>query len=222
MEKSVKYIKCKLYKGESLTGCWSFSYKIDGVRALVRKDGVVSRNGKPLYNLDWIEHNGIDRDYEIFAGSWEETITKVRSKSHQIVPRDMVYELSPNLDPRLNIGEFLNPTKFTIQMYMNMSISLGYEGLVLRDEKGTWIKVKPTETYDEKITGIIEGKGKNVGMLGAFMTPKGKVGTGFTDKHRKDYFDSNLIGETVEVECMGLTKDGMFRHPRFVRIRWDK
>jgi hypothetical protein len=27
---------------------------------------------------------------------------------------------------------------------------------------------------------------------------------------------------TIEVEAMGLTPAGKFRHPRFVRVRWDK
>jgi ATP-dependent DNA ligase len=49
----------------------------------------------------------------------------------------------------------------------------------------------------------------------------GKVGTGFSDAMRKEDWNSR-IGEFIEVECMQLTPDGKFRHPRFLKRRWDK
>lgn len=53
----------------------------------------------------------------------------------------------------------------------------------------------------------------------AFMTEKGKVGTGFSNDDRKADWE---IGEIIEVEAMGLTPAGKFRHPRFSRRRFDK
>jgi ATP-dependent DNA ligase len=79
------------------------------------------------------------------------------------------------------------------------------------------------------VTEIIEGTGKHKGRMGALMTPMGKVGTGFTDQERKEWWGRKaLLGNhptlawLIEVECMQLTPDGKFRHPRFLRIRYDK
>ncbi|MEE8597957.1 MAG: hypothetical protein V3S69_00265 [Dehalococcoidales bacterium] len=86
--------------------------------------------------------------------------------------------------------------------------------------------IKPSETHDVLVTDVIEGTGKYVGMMGALMTPMGKVGTGFTDADRKWFWDTRIVNKDlpllIEVECMSVTKNGKFRHARFKRIRWDK
>ena len=107
-----------------------------------------------------------------------------------------------------------------IKELFKIEVSNGNEGLVIWHEKGP-TKVKEKYTYDVTITGWNEGKGRNKGRLGAFTTAMGNVGIGFTDEER-DMYKSNMVGMTIEVECMELTNDGKFRHPRFVRIRPDK
>jgi len=59
--------------------------------------------------------------------------------------------------------------------------------------------------------------------MGALMTDMGKVGTGFTDMERQEWWikRNSRVGTVIEVECMQLTPDGLFRHPRFVRWRPD-
>ena len=114
-----------------------------------------------------------------------------------------------------------NPSKAAIELYLQQALAYGYEGLVLRSGD-KWLKVKDKQTEDVKILDLVEGKGKYVGKLGAFLTPIGKVGTGFTDAQRAEFNDQSLIGETVEVEFMEYTKEGKARHPRFIRMRYDK
>jgi len=48
----------------------------------------------------------------------------------------------------------------------------------------------------------------------------GNVGTGLTDDQRRQFWAKPPL--TIEVECMELTPDGKFRHPRFKRERFDK
>lgn len=210
--------KPKLYKGGNLVGVWIATRKLDGVRALRSETGWVSRNGKPLYNLDAISTDL--KDVEVFCGSWEKTISKVRTFEENLVHAHEVYSLDP-LDDRLLIQALYFPTEQVIRDLLDDAVERGDEGLVLR-QNNKWLKVKKIETFDVKVTGIIEGKGKYVGMLGAIETEKGNVGTGLTDDQRVSMFTPDLIGTTIEVECMELTKDGMFRHPRFIRIRFDK
>lgn len=212
-------IKPKLWKGNDLKGTWLATFKIDGVRAII-KDGVAkSRNGKPLYNLDLIP----DGDYEIFCGSWEDTITGVRTKlSKTYIGTDAVYSLDP-VDPRLKIYNIIDPCAPKIEQLLDNAIRKGYEGVVLR-QGDIWLKVKREETYDVTVTGMVEGQGRLKGKLGAFVTPKGNVGTGFTDALRKTLWNDrdSLLHKIIEVECMELTVNGKFRHPRFIRVRYDK
>ena len=209
-------IKPKAWNGKDLFGEWVVTRKLDGVRALMDEDGsVVSRAGKPLYNLSHLKF----RDAEIFLGSWEKTVSAVRTLQRDNIPEECVYSLSP-LDDRLYLETTTDPTKEYIELLLSERLSLGEEGLVLR--KGdTWVKVKGIETFDVEILHVIPGKGKHEGRMGALLTEKGKVGTGFTDEDRKK-FSRGCEGTIIEVECMGLTPQGKFRHPRFVRERFDK
>lgn len=215
----LKYEKAKNYTGGNLEGNWIVTYKIDGIRALVTKNSVFSRNGKPLYNLDHLKMFA-PFDAEIYCGSWEKTVSAVKTHNGAYVDMQFVYSLDP-LDDRLYFKNVIDPTEFEIKALLKHAQSMQYEGLVLR-QGNTWIKVKGQETYDVEIRGIVEGTGKYKGMLGAFITSKGKVGTGFSDEERKLFFDQVLIGAIVEVECQKLTPDGKFRHPRFKRMRFDK
>lgn len=210
-------IKAKLWSGEGLRGEWLVTLKLDGVRVLFTDKGPVSRKYKPLYNIP-INHNITDA--EVFTGSFKETITAVRTHNLTELPLDTLYSLEP-LDPRLSMTTLYNPSKETINDLLADVNSRGHEGLILR-QGNTWLKVKPEETFDVVVISQIEGLGKNVGKLGALVTSMGNIGTGFTDKERTEYWVNSLVGETIEVSCMSLTEDGKFRHPRFVRVRYDK
>lgn len=209
-------IKAKLYKGQKLKGLWQFTRKIDGVRMLRNEAGFpVSRSDKPLYNLGHVPKEITDA--EIFLNNWGESVSLVRSMYGDPVPLDCVYSLYP-LDERLILGYYHDPSPDFVADMLKTALAHGDEGLVIR-QGDKWLKVKPVETYDVPITGLQPGTGKYVGKMGALLTPMGKVGTGFTDAMRDEEW---TIGEIIEVECMQLTDDGKFRHPRFVRRRFDK
>lgn len=215
----LQFEKAKNYIGGDLKGYWDVTFKIDGIRALVTKNSVFSRNGKPLYNLDHLKEKA-PMDAEIFCGSWEKTVTAVKKQNGALVDTQNIYSLDP-IDDRLFFKTVSNPTEWEIHTLLQHAQIMNYEGLVLR-QGSTWLKVKGEETHDVSITNIIEGTGKFIGMLGAFVTARGKVGTGFSDEERRLFFDLNLIGSTIEVECQRLTPGGMFRHPIFKRMRFDK
>ena len=203
-------MKFKTYKGETLTDA-NVSLKIDGVRSHTVDGEVFSRAGKPLYNIP-----AIYDVCEVFLGDWETTVSAVRTKDGPLISKEHLYSLEP-IDPRLTIGHYEVLTPEAVKMLMQSARNKGYEGLVI-SSGGIRYKVKNEETYDVKVLYHIPGKGKHLGKMGALMTEKGKVGTGFSDKDRElDY-----TGLIVEVECMSLTPKGKFRHPRFKRVRYDK
>jgi len=209
-------IKAKNWKGDNLEGEWTISLKIDGVRMLRDSDGnPVSRAGKPLHNLEGISADVLDA--EVYLGSWEDSVSAVRTHNGTPVTQSQVYPLD-QMDERLYLDTWTNPSAYQIKKRMTIAVAAGYEGLVLR-QGDKWIKVKPKETYDVKVTGVQEGKGQHEGAMGALLTDMGKVGTGFTREQRKQVWRK---GNVIEVECMSLTPKGKFRHPRFVRERFDK
>jgi hypothetical protein len=207
------------WKGNDLQGYWRFTRKIDGVKAIKHNDGrVVSRAGKPLYNLGFL----LPGEYEIYRNNWETSVSLVRTQSPTQINPDDVYSIAyPAIDGRLDMGGFDDPYAALIRATMVEAIANGFEGLVLYGPDDQVLKVKPVKTYDVKVTGVISGKGKYLGKLGALITPMGNVGTGFTDLERNVAFGA-WEHQTIEVECMGLTPNGKFRHPRFLRLRFDK
>lgn len=211
-------LKFHSWRGQSLSGPWVVSRKIDGVCVIVTESGeVVSRANKPLYNIPRLAP-GI---YECFTGSWESTISAVRTMVAAQISQQDFFSLAP-VDDRLYLQTLESPTSGEIEALLTAVIRSGDEGLVLC-QGDTYLRAKKQETYDVSVIGIIEGKGKHYGRLGALITPMGNVGTGFSDAQRDELI--NLVeGEplTIEVACMGLTPSGKFRHPRFVRIRPDK
>lgn len=214
-------IKPKPYNPEKtkLLGTWHFTRKLDGVRMLRNDKGEpVSRNNKPLYGLDCVPRKITDA--EIFCGSWEDTVSAVRSKDATGVSSAQVYSLDP-IDSRLHITTILDPTVDQVYDYMRDALHRSDEGLVLWNEDySKAYKVKNKETFDVRVLGVIEGEGKYVGKLGAFATEMGNVGTGLTDDQRREFWAKPPL--LIEVECMELTPDGKFRHPRFKRERFDK
>jgi DNA ligase-1 len=212
-------MKFKTWNNIDLKGKWLFTYKIDGVSCINNNGKMMSKDNKPLYNIP----NFQGERAEIYCGSFKETIKIVRSYNNRQIKSNEIYVLEPKIDPRLIIKEIIDPVKETIKIELDKANYEGYEGLVLwSEDKKTLYKVKKIKSEDVRILNIIEGKGKNKGKLGAFMTKKGNVGVGFTDEERQKYFSKNLINSYIEVKYMELTEKGKFRHPRFYRLREDK
>lgn len=221
----------KPWNGEDLKGRWEVTLKIDGVQAINTEGRWLSRAGKPLYNMP-NPMLFIGGHYEVFLRNLKDTVRAVRTKhvrgdtpSVRVADLFMLY---PYTDERLRLIGLQDPPAKDISTLLRAALGTGYEGLVLRsidDPSAPWLKVKPSDTLDLLVTGYEVGEGKHAGRLGALLTSKGRVGTGFTDAERQDFWDRRayLIGKvTIEVGYMHLTPDGKMRHPRFIRERFDK
>lgn len=220
-------IKAKPWNGSNLKGTWEITLKIDGARMLRDTSGnPVSRAGKPLYNLEGVSNDITDA--EIYYIDWEHSMSLVRSSVNgSPIDLDCVYSLDP-LDKRLHKGYTDNPTAAYLLKEMEHYVSMGYEGLILR-QGDRWLKVKPKDNADVYVVGYQPGTKRLKGMMGALLTNYGKVGTGFTDEQRKWWQmmydlhgDEWLHTVLIEAEFMEWTKNGIMRHPRFKRIRDDK
>ena len=119
-------------------------------------------------------------------------------------------------------------------------LSLGLEGIILKDGSGVWedkrakhqIKFKGELECDLKIVAIEEGTGKYAGLLGAIVCEsadgvvKVNVGSGFNDAHRKNLKEKDLVGKIVAVKYNARIKnklgDESLFLPIFIEVRDDK
>ena len=126
------------------------------------------------------------------------------------------------------------------QEIFNEYLSLGYEGIILKDGSGEWedkrakhqIKFKGELECDLKIVAIEEGTGKYAGLLGAIVCEsadgvvKVNVGSGFNDAHRKTLKEKDLVGKIVAVKYNARIKNKQGEEslflPIFVEVRDDK
>jgi hypothetical protein len=119
-------------------------------------------------------------------------------------------------------------------------LAQGLEGIILKDGAGVWedkrakhqIKFKGELECDLKIVAVEEGQGKAVGMLGAIVCEsadgviKVRVGSGFTDANRKQYWSENLVDKIVAVKYNSRIKNKLGEEslflPIFIELRDDK
>lgn len=122
-----------------------------------------------------------------------------------------------------------------MEMY-DEALDMGFEGLVIKKEDGMafdgrnsdWQKIKPVDTVDVEVTGIEFGTGKYSYAVGSLICNfNGKeihVGGGLSDAQREKWALDPLaiVGKTIEVSYMELSKNGSLRHPRLKCVRGDK
>lgn len=143
-------------------------------------------------------------------------------------------------------GEYFSPVEYKMvysleqaaQHFQEM-LSQGQEGTVLKNPKGMWkdgtskdcVKYKVEAELDMKVVGVLEGTGKYKGMLGALQLESscGKVktdcGTGFSDKQRKEMFDSppKIVAIKANDLVDSKSKDSYSLFlPVFLEERFDK
>lgn len=127
----------------------------------------------------------------------------------------------------------------TVQTFCNKLVDVGgYDGLILRDPLGPWVKGRGTDgeiikikrvlSFDLEVIGWEMGKGKHAKRAGALIVSYGgkelRVGTGLTDQQREWIAATPMeyIGLLAEVEAMDYSEDGLLREPRFKGFRFDK
>lgn len=119
---------------------------------------------------------------------------------------------------------FQGDDKSKIVDYADYATEQGWEGLMVNLDKpyvckrtDSLLKVKKFHTCDVLVTDVIEGDGKNKGMLGAITVRfrheyeeyECNCGSGFSDEERKFYWDNpeKLIGKIVELGYFEVSKN---------------
>lgn len=115
-------------------------------------------------------------------------------------------------------------------------LAKGLEGLMVKKMRHRykvgrstdWMKLKPDDEVDCKVTGFEPGKGKYAGLIGSLLAVDAEGQqlsfSGFTDQDRRLFTENidELIGRIAEVRYMQRDSQGGYRHPRFFRWHPDK
>lgn len=113
------------------------------------------------------------------------------------------------------------------------------DGYIAKGRGGIWqagagkggeqIKIKDHLSLDLRCVGLVEGKGKFAGVIGAVQVEyKGQVlevgGGKLTDFERAVIWHEPylLVGKIVEIHALAGSEHGKLREPRFIRVRSDK
>lgn len=112
----------------------------------------------------------------------------------------------------------------------------GYEGLMIKDINGEYLKkrsknilkYKVFRSLEGKVIDFVEGEGRLTGTLGKLVLklPDDQTfgcGSGFDDETRAKIWSDkqSYLGKSVEVKYQELTKDDIPRFPTFLRFRDD-
>lgn len=236
MARRTDFQAAKSYTGQAIKGKCTIAYKIDGVRILERGSKFLTRNNKVSPGFDQAVSEEAKQkirdtggDAEIYLGNFHASNGPLQQHEPEVdcVQPTHVYPLSAgNMDQRLFISNFEDPSPALIAGLLEDAVAKGYEGLVIRNAKH-WYRVKPSATADVFITGWFEqlDKDKNPkGQLGGFETNWGKV-TAFSEEMRKKLWDNpqQYVGRLMTCTYKERYHTGKFRYcVTFNHFRDDK
>jgi DNA ligase-1 len=129
------------------------------------------------------------------------------------------------------VPQFRLATEDELQARLRQTVEAGGEGLMLHRRGALYrvgrsddlLKLKLQDDAEARVVGHAPGKGKYAGMLGALVLrlPDGRqfrLGSGFTDAQRSN---PPPLGSLVTYRYNGLTRTGLPRFARFLRLRTD-
>lgn len=187
-----------------------------GRHSFDRLSGIVRRN-VPV-DTEWREVRYMVFDLPGAAGTFAERSTRLEA----LLEISMIDWLRP-------VAQFRLADSAALQAQLKRTVANGGEGLMLHRAQAHWqpgrsadlrkLKLVPDE--DAKVVGLMDGKGKHAGRMGALLleTPDGKrfaLGTGFTDAQRDV---PPAVGAFVTYRYRDRTPAGLPKFASFLRVR---
>lgn len=145
--------------------------------------------------------------------------------------KDLIDHLLPTESIEYHLADSREQAEWLFSRY----VEEGYEGVVVKSNtpytaRNSWLKIKETETIDVIVTAIAEtpnyiktGTPESFEIAvynGDKLTPLGRVSSG-----RPEIKRTIKVGDVIEVEYQEVIRNGSsisLRHPRIIRIRYDK
>ena len=178
------------------------------------------KGSQVAYNHTYMVHDYMSHD------EYEWGVTQLGYKDRLNVLEAML--------PSGTVSSSLISSEEMLELYMDTTMSLGYEGLMLKQENWIWkntksrtvdmVKYKRRPTADLLVVDIEPGEGKYEGMIGSLVCidlagRTVSVGSGLDDWDRSQE-EEHFIGKVVEVEYEQIMDT--YIQPTYQRIRHDK
>lgn len=201
----------------------------------------------PAHPLDgelWVGHNQFDavsaitRRYKPIDSEWRNVNFMVFDTPISNLAFHQRKERIQTLFSSLNLPDWIQPVnhlhfeqKTDLAAFYQAIIDNEGEGVMLNVSNATYqagrskslLKVKPLFDDEAEVTGYHPGTGKYFGLMGSLWvkTSTGqefKIGSGFSDEDRRN---PPQVGQTITFQYSGLSKHGLPRFARFLRVRND-
>jgi ATP-dependent DNA ligase len=218
------------------------SFEKTGISKIFLDGEIISKSFNDLQKrMNRLEKN-INTDYDLEFICFDilnvDNISLIDTK--QIDRRIILEKLFEKNDLKIKISEsiFCHNIQELNDFYYKC-INRGEEGIIVKEldalwateenDRKKWYKVKPVYTSDLKVFKYEYGKGKNKDFITVLYVEdkngviRSKV-SGMTDEMKKfiTKMKDDIIGKIVEVKYNKVTDTNSLRHPRFIRIRFDK
>ncbi len=175
------------------------SIKLDGVRAQVSKDGILTRAGKRLVGLEHLQeqvpkdiildgelmvpnmnfHKGCGhiRSYDLCPTAVLHTFEIPNSKDNFFARLERIAEIAEYCEHIVPVYFDICENEEEVRACFQSAIRHGYEGLVVkpmnyyyeRKRSKHWMKIKDMQSYDLRVIGKFEGEGKYEGAMGGIV-----------------------------------------------------
>lgn len=204
----------EFYSGQNITG-WLASEKLDGVFARFSNGTLFTKEWRVIVAPHHLTFGIADGEGEIWhpAGlervqgclSWaadDDRWAGVRFIPHATIPAKAVSGYEEAFD------------------LMERVCTRGGEGIVLRCPKtGAMLKLKPQRDDEAVVIGYTNGSGRNKGVGSLVLSRNGMTFNLSVGLSSWDRANPPAIGEQVTFAYDGLTKNGLPRNARFMRVR---
>lgn len=135
------------------------------------------------------------------------------------------YSQKPHVEKYLKDWKAFTGVPFAIDGFIHRSDSVWTAGAGLG---GELVKDKNNISLDLPITGMVEGKGKNKGTLGALLVSldgviipvRGRI----SNELANEWWNNSelIIGKIARVDALGYSSNGKLREPRFISLVYHK
>lgn len=204
----------EFYSGQDVSG-WLVSEKLDGVFA--------RWSGGVLFNKEWrvlvapasITEGKPDCEGEIWHKDGLERVQGCltwAANDYRWVGVEFI--------PHAKIPAFVISTALEASEYMGRVVAAGGEGVVLCCPKtGQMLKMKPMRDDEAEVIGYTKGSGRNRGIGSLLLAQARKRFALSVGLSCRDRANPPAIGSLITFAFDGLTKNGLPRNARFMRVR---
>lgn len=204
----------EFYSGQDVSG-WLASEKLDGVFARWLGGVLFNKDWRVIVAPIWLTEGKPDGDGEIWHKDGLERVQACLSWAANDARWNGVQFI-----PHASIPAKAVSCAVEASELMSSVVERGGEGIVLRcPVTGEMLKMKPLRDDEADVIGYTAGSGRNKGIGSLILSRNGQrfnlsVGLSSCDREHPP-----AIGDRVTFAYDGLTKNGLPRNARFIRVR---